>query len=90
MSVEDDAGGMLRVQVTRNEEKPFFAGGLAGAVQHARLLINLRAEADPDLLAETVSAALSAALDGLAHEVTECAHFKPGQPTPTHRVAALA
>lgn len=90
MSVADDAGGLLRVQVTRNEEKPFLAGGLEGAVQNARLLINLRAEADPDLLAETVTAALSTALYGLAHEVTECAHFKPGQPTPTHRVAAVA
>ena len=90
MSVQEESGAMLRVQVTRNEEKPVFAGGLGGAVRNGELLINLRAEADPDRLAKTVSAALAGTLKDVRHEVTEFASFKPGQPVPTHRVEALA
>ncbi len=90
MILHGENGSSLRVQVTRDGEKPQFAGGLDDATRGGKLLINLRAEGDPEKLAETVSAGLSEALGGVPHAVTEFARFRPGQPKPTHRIAALA
>jgi hypothetical protein len=89
MILTGDDGASLRVQVTRDGEKPQFAGALDGAATAAKLLINLRAEGDPERLAEAVRAGLGTALVGVAHTVEEFAHFRPGQPKPTHRVAEL-
>ena len=89
MALEDEGGAMLRVQVTRREEKAAFAGELDGAVRKGRLLMNLRAEGEPEELAEIVSRELAKALTGIPHEMAEFACFKPGQSVPTHRVEAL-
>jgi hypothetical protein len=89
MILEGAEGSTLRVQVTREGEKPQFAGALDGDAKGAKLLINLRAEGDPERLAEAVRAGLGTALVGVAHTVEEFVHFRPGQPKPTHRVAEL-
>lgn len=90
MTLQDGRGNTLRAQVTRNGEKPMLAGALDGSVRDGTLLINLRAEAAPEELAAAVEAGFAAALAGVAHEVTEMQYFKPGQPQPTHRIAAVA
>ena len=89
MTLQDASGTTMRAQVTRNGEKPLLAGALEGAVRNGTLLINLRAEAEPEELAEVVTAGLAATLEGVAHEVVEMKYFKPGQPVPTHRVVDL-
>jgi hypothetical protein len=89
MILTGDEGSSLRVQVTREGEKPQFAGALDGAAMGAKLLINLRAEGDPERLAEAVRVGLGTVLEGVAHTVEEFAHFRPGQPKPTHRIAEL-
>lgn len=89
IALQDDTGAILRVQMTRSGDKPVFAGELGGPLRSGRLLINLRAEGEPDRLSVTVSGALAAVLKGIKHDVTEFACFKPGQPIPTHRVEAL-
>jgi hypothetical protein len=89
MALEDEGGAVLRVQVTCREEKLAFAGGLDGAVKNGCLLLNLRAEAKPEEMAEIVSRELAKALAGIQHEMAEFACFKPGQPVPTHRVETL-
>ncbi len=66
-----------------------FAGEVGGALRSGRLLINLRAEAEPERLSEIVSGALAATLKGIRHDITEFACFKPGQPIPTQRIEAL-
>ena len=88
-SLQDDTGAILRVQLTRSGDKPVFAGELGGALRGGRLLINLRAEAEPERLSEIVSDALAGTLQGIRHEITEFACFKPGQPVPTRRMEAL-
>lgn len=52
------------------------------------LLINLRAEAEPAVLEKIVQKAVDAA-KGVSIVWREKAAFRPGQPTPTHRVAAV-
>jgi len=87
--LEGAKGSSLRVQVTRDGEKPQFAGGLDAETRGGRLLINLRAEGDPERLAVAVRESLGRAMNGTRHTVEEFAHFRPGQPKPTHRVGTL-
>jgi hypothetical protein len=53
--------------------------------------LNLRAEADPELLRSTVLAAVGVvtATAGVTHHVEHLEHFRPGKPTPTHRLAGI-
>lgn len=69
--------------LTRSTKVPFADG---------RLLINLRSEANPDILLAEVFKVLAEAVErhpevNLAHVCSE--HFRPSQPVPTHRVARI-
>lgn len=90
MTLQDGRGNTMRAQVTRDGEKPMLSGALDGPVRGGTLLINLRAEAAPEDLAAAVQAGFAATLAEVTHEVTEMEYFKPGQPQPTHRIAAVA
>jgi len=55
------------------------------------LIVNLRAEGDPEVLREVVGSALDAIAN--SHKLTcdreHMEAFRPGKPTPTHRLAAV-
>jgi hypothetical protein len=51
-----------------------------------RLLVNLRAEADPADLEQALRAAVAACVAGLPHEILHLEHFRPDRPVPTHRI----
>jgi hypothetical protein len=62
---------------------------MEGALTGGRLLINLRAEGDPDVLVAETFAVLDGQmgrLPGLVLSAVESQHFRPGKPVPTHRV----
>ncbi len=56
-------------------------------VTSANLLINARVHGDPDTLAQIVKATVAqvAVPRGLAYEIAELQHFRPGRPEPQHR-----
>jgi Ni2+-binding GTPase involved in maturation of urease and hydrogenase len=56
-------------------------------VTDAELIVNLRAEGDPELLKQEALAALTAqaAAARLSAAVNHVEHFRPGRPVPTHR-----
>jgi Ni2+-binding GTPase involved in maturation of urease and hydrogenase len=58
-------------------------------VESGELLVNLRAEADPEVLREAVLAALEALRPAVNVKIehTEC--FRPGKPQPTYRMALV-
>ena len=65
---------------------------LSEALEDGELLLNLRAEAAPDLLDSAADEALAEVLGrrfALDYRVDHLEHFRPGQPVPTHRVAAV-
>jgi len=89
----DPAGGLgdlAVINVVRNDtiaelsqelEDPLITAG--------QLILNLRAETDPETLHRTVVeslAALTSATRGLRAEVEHIEFFRPGRPQPTHRV----
>lgn len=70
------SGGVL--EVPHQLQEPLCRG---------RLLVNLRAEADPAVLREIVGRVLSTAGAPFTIEVHQIEAFRPGRPTPTHRLA---
>ena len=61
---------------------------LQDVIDAGELIINLRAEGDPEVLRREAVGALTAqaANAGLALTVEHIEHFRPGRPVPTHRV----
>ncbi len=81
------------INLTRGGSGAELSHRLSEPLEDGELLLNLRAEADPDALATAVRAALDSVLRGrfsLDYRADHLEHFRPGQPVPTHRVEALA
>lgn len=83
-------GELAAIQWVRNDIEPEMTRRMSDSIQEGRLLLNLRAEADPEVLTGIVKRALET-LRGQA-ELAEkhYAAFKPSPPKPTHRVTELA
>lgn len=78
------------LNLVRNDHAPEMSHELAGPIESGELILNLRAEADPDLLHALVSRALEdtmRTLPGWTHAIDHEEHFRPGKPQPTHRLA---
>ena len=81
------------VSLVRNDFAPELSFHLAEPVTGGQLIINLRAEAAPELLAAAVREGLVAAaakFPTLEAELDHLEHFRPGKPTPTHRIENLS
>jgi G3E family GTPase len=90
MTLSPDEGNDLGViNLVRGDGKPESLHRLQDEVEAGELLVNLRAEADPELLREVVSSVLR----NLSSEITvnmehiEC--FRPAKPQPTYRMATV-
>jgi hypothetical protein len=55
----------------------------------ATLLVNMRAEADPEVLNHMLETAVRGSVDGLGIETRAVQSFRPAPPRPTHRVTHL-
>jgi Ni2+-binding GTPase involved in maturation of urease and hydrogenase len=80
---------LASVSLTRNDEQPQATHTLEGKLDRGQLLINLRAEANPKLLQKEVRAAL-ASVAPLRTQIVNVASFRPGRPSPSHRVTPCA
>jgi len=81
------------VNLVRNDFLPESAMALTQPVRGGRLIINLRAEAAPDVLGLVVHEALAAAagrFTTLKATTERLEHFRPGKPMPTHRFEKVA
>lgn len=77
------------VNLVRGESSPEASHRLFEPLDDGELLINLRAEADPELLESAATEALEAVIIdqmGRTFSVTHVEHFRPGKPVPTHRI----
>lgn len=87
MTLEPESGAPAMVNLVRNDAEPELAQGLEGPFHTGRLTINLRAEADPALLRQTVQDGVQAqAAPALRADWVHLECFKPGKPQPTHRM----
>ena len=85
------ASGPKRIAVAnlvRNDFVPEVSLKFDAPIRDGQLIINLRAEAPPDVLGQTVRDGLAAAAKSfstLKATLDHLEHFRPGRPTPTHR-----
>lgn len=87
MTLAPDSGPDLgAVSLTRTQDQPASTHSLQAPLHRGTLVVNLRAEADPELLKAQVTDAL-AAISSAKTDLQVLAAFRPGRPTPTHRMA---
>lgn len=78
-----EPGALAWVSLVRSDFVPELGQDLETPVTGGTLIVNLRAEAAPELLSEVLEQAVEAAGSGLSLEHLEC--FAPERPEPTHR-----
>jgi len=89
----DLAGEIAAVSLVRSDFVPELSFHLDEPVKAGQLILNLRAEAAPDVLGTSVREGLadvSGRFPGLRATLDHLEHFRPGKPTPTHRIANLS
>lgn len=87
----DEGDDIAVVNTVRNDRAPEASHSLDDDLESGELILNLRAEADPETLYETVTAALDhLAAKGVSGDVEHIERFRPGRPEPTHRLEAAA
>jgi hypothetical protein len=77
------------LNLVHNEGHAELSHSLQGSLQSGQLIINLRAEGDPEILSEITSQAISncAEQTSVQLNVEHREHFRPGRPVPTHRLS---
>lgn len=90
MTLSPDTGADLAVlNLVHTDSRPESVHRLAEELTEGELIVNLRAEADPEPMKAMVLAALeqTARGMGITPVVEHVEHFRPGRPEPTHRMA---
>jgi len=88
-----DAGEIAAINLVRNDHVPEVGHSLSEPVQSGELILNLRAEADPEVLHSAATRALLALMEkspDLFARMEHCEHFRPSKPLPTHRIPPVA
>ena len=89
LSVEGDDYELAAANLVRTDDAPTLSHRLAEPIDIGRLLLNLRAEADPDLLKQAIHRSLQTLADRCEVTVSHLEHFRPGRPVPTHRLTGI-
>ncbi len=91
LNPERGLGEIAVINLVRNDLIPELSQTLPVAIHGAQLVINLRAEMDPDTLKATLVQALATAIrthPQVKADLEHVEHFRPGKPEPTHRMSA--
>jgi G3E family GTPase len=89
LSADADGLEIAALNCTATEREPELSHRLSEPMDEAEILINIRAEAAPEQLNAALQGAVSQLQEqGATVSITHCEHFRPGQPVPTHRLAA--
>ena len=89
LSSEESLGGIAVINLVRNDYVPEVSLALEEPVHSGQLVVNLRAEAAPEVLRDSVRSAVAVLAEhfgGLEARLQHLEHFRPGKPQPTHRL----
>ena len=91
LSPEDGSGEIATANLVSGDGTAELAQSLSDDISQGQLVINLRAEADPEKLRTAVDGALAeiATTFSLTATIDHHEHFRPGRPVPTHRVTSI-
>jgi G3E family GTPase len=87
-SPREGLGDIAAVSLVRSDYVPELSLTLDGPAKAGQLIVNLRAEGDPNLLYDAVNGAVNTLDGGMIGRIDHCERFRPGRPTPTHRITA--
>jgi G3E family GTPase len=87
----EDVGDLGALNLVASDRNPELSHLLQDELAGGELIVNLRAEGEPDVLRDVVTAALTAvAADARARaDIVHMEHFRPARPSPTHRMATI-
>jgi Ni2+-binding GTPase involved in maturation of urease and hydrogenase len=87
----DEGADIAALNLVRTDGTPEMSHLLADDIADAEMIVNLRAEGDPDRLRAIVERAVdeAARAHAASYDIVHCEHFRPARPQPTHRLAAL-
>jgi len=86
MTMDGGDGNLSAVSLVHEDGEPDLRESLLDTMDRAVLVINLRAEGDPDLLGEAIGEALSCLRPGIRPTLVHEEKLRPGRPAPTHRM----
>jgi Ni2+-binding GTPase involved in maturation of urease and hydrogenase len=88
LSSADAPGELAAVQATRTDAGPETSHRFHEPIASGELIVNLRAEGDPELLKSVTLDSLAAVARraGLTATITHEEHFRPPKPVPIHRL----
>lgn len=90
MTLSPDEGNDLAVlNLVRGDGRPESIHQLQEDLENGDLLVNLRAEADPEMLREAVLTSLAQLAPKIRAEIAHAEAFRPGKPEPTYRLASV-
>jgi G3E family GTPase len=94
MTLSPDAslGGIATINLVRSDFVAELSQSLEDPVESGQLIVNLRAEAEPEILQQAVQLALlktGKMFPMLTMSLEHWEHFRPGKPVPTHRFANM-
>jgi len=84
-------GDLAAINLVGNDFVPEVSLSLEEPVECGQLIVNLRAEAPPEVLRDSVRSGVANLLEhfgDLNARLEHLEHFRPGKPTPTHRMTA--
>jgi G3E family GTPase len=93
LSPDGGLGDIAAVNLVRSDFVPELSLRLEAAVNSGELIINCRAEADPETLRDAIRTAVAELPRKFPELTTQLEHleyFRPGKPQPTHRDVASA
>jgi Ni2+-binding GTPase involved in maturation of urease and hydrogenase len=87
----DEGNDIAVANLVRNDGSPELSHMLQDTIEGGELIINLRAEGDPELLREAVTGMLRdiSKQNGYGLAIEHLESFRPGKPEPTHRMASV-
>jgi G3E family GTPase len=94
MTLDSDSalGDLAVINLVRNDFVAELSQSLQDSFDSGELTVNMRAEAAPEVLRETIQSAVRATFQShpaLAFEWEHMEAFRPGKPQPTHRIREL-
>jgi G3E family GTPase len=87
----DEGADIGAINVVRTDGRAECSHELAEPMTAGELIVNLRAEGDPERLGTNVETILKIVGDEVRAtiEIEHCEHFRPGKPVPTHRMVTI-
>ncbi|MBI3858271.1 MAG: cobalamin biosynthesis protein P47K [Planctomycetes bacterium] len=90
LDAEDGTGSLSVVSLVRSDGEPDLRESLLDKVDGGALIVNLRAEADPEFLKTVVDESIAALGAGLRATMEHLDRFRPARPQPLHRMGGGA